>query len=168
MFTVHPLLHDERTGVGVGVALVQEQLVLLVQLGLRHELLIQTSPLLQSLLTVHVLLHPTVDVGVGVGVFVGVLVGVFVGVFVGVPVRTVVGVGVARTNESVQAGSAAFGVTCGTLGATGVVRVSCWLVMKVSAANPTVISEMTNTYQFFFIFFIVNATRYLFRTLQTQ
>ena len=121
VLTVHPLLHEERTGVGVGVALAHEQLLLSVQLGFRQELLTQTSPLLQSLLTVQVLLHPTVDVGVGVGVLLGVL----VGVFVGVPDTTFVGVGVAITNESVHAGSAALGVTCGTLGATGDVRVSC-------------------------------------------
>ena len=56
------------TGVlGVGVATVHVQVVLSVQEGLRHDPEIQTSPLEQSVLTVHPLLHEE-RTGVGVGV----------------------------------------------------------------------------------------------------
>ena len=63
---------------------------------------------------------PGVSVGVGVGVGPGVPVGVGVGVGPGVPVGVGVGVGfVPIVNTSLQLTSVAFGVTWGTVGATG-------------------------------------------------
>lgn len=73
-------------------------------------------------------------VGVGVGPGVAVGVGVAVGPGVGVGVA----VGTARVKESMHAGSAAFGVTCGTVGATGLVVVNFWLVRKTTTASPSV------------------------------
>ncbi len=58
--------------VGVGAAATSQiQFVLSVQLGLRHEPEIHTSPELQSVLTLHPLLHDE-RTGVGVGVAVAV------------------------------------------------------------------------------------------------
>ena len=107
-FTVHPLLHPDNIGVGVGVFCVSShvQLALSVQLVLRQALSLHTSPDEQSAFTVQVSLQPT-RYGVGVSVSVGVLVGV--SVTDGVPDGVVVGV--AKLKDNVHAGSAAFGVT---------------------------------------------------------
>jgi hypothetical protein len=165
-FTVQLLLQPDNAGVGVGVGDAgQVQFDLSVQDGFRHALSVQMRPEVQSAFTVQELLHPT-NMIVGVGVLVGVLVGVFVGVSAGVPVgvsvgvpvvSTPVGVGVpvesVRLNVSVHA-SAAFGVVCGTLGATGVVLVSCWLVRRVTTPSPAVIRVMMMKYQYCLINFI--------------
>lgn len=79
---------------------------------------------------------PGVDVGAGVAVGPGVAVGV--GVAVGPGVGVGVAVGTASVKESVHAGSAALGVTCGTVGATGLVVVSFWLVRNTTAPSPMV------------------------------
>lgn len=55
-------------GVGRASATGQTQLVSEVQDAFLHDPPIHTSPLIQSVLSVHELLQPTVVVGVGVGV----------------------------------------------------------------------------------------------------
>lgn len=90
--------------------------------------------------------------GVGVGVGGGVAVGPAVGVGVGVGVGVAVGVGMANVN--VQADSAALGVTWGTVGATGWVVVSFWLVKNTMTPRPAVNRRMKSMYQYFFIKFI--------------
>lgn len=132
------------SGVGVGVFVaVQEHPVSHVQFGLRHILPEQTSPDTQSVFKEQLSLQ--VASGVGVGVYVGVFVGVFAGV---------VGVGVARLNVSVHAGSAALGVTCGTVGATGFVFISLPLVRRAMAPILNVIRVIVIKYQYFFRNFI--------------
>ncbi len=61
-----------------------------------------------------------------------------------------VGEGAAILNSTIHAGSAALGVACGTVGATGWVVVSFWLVKNTMTASPTVMMEMTRRYQYFF------------------
>ncbi len=93
--------------------------------------------------------------GPGVEVGVGVAVGPGVGVAVGPGVGVGVAVGTARVKESVHAGSAALGVTWGTVGATGLVVVSFWLVRKTTAASPTVNRRMNIMRQYCFRNFIL-------------
>lgn len=102
---------------------------------------------------VGVAVGPGVEVGVGVAVGPGV--GVGVGVAVGPGVGVGVGVATVRVKESVHAGSAALGVTCGTVGATGLVVVSFWLVRNTTAASPTVNRRMNIMRQYCFKNFIV-------------
>lgn len=95
---------------------------------------------------------PATGVGVGVGVDVG---GGGVGVGVGVPVScggVGVGVGVLSTpieNTSLQFISDAFGVTCGTVGATGVVCSNFVLVRYATTPMPMVIIVTSIRYQYF-------------------
>ena len=120
---------------GVGAAVTTSstshvQSVCSVQLALRHIPSKHTNPEAQSVLMTQVLLQLASGglVGVGVAVFAGVPVGVLVGVLAGVPVGVSMGVSVGvlmvRLNDNVQAGAAAFGVACGTVGATGFVVVN--------------------------------------------
>ena len=99
-----------------------------------------------------------VDVGVFVGaligVFVGVLVGVLVGVFVGVPVPgtpVFVGVGVFTVivKDTLQALLTAFGITCGTFGATGFCVSSFVDVKYATTPSPTVMMVTAIKYQYF-------------------
>ena len=80
--------------------------------------------------------------------------GVGVGVAVGPGVEVGVGVGVAMAKASVQAGAAAFGVTWGTVGATGLVVVNFPLVRNTMTAKPIVKRLMNIRCQYFFKAFI--------------
>ena len=79
--------------------------------------------------------------------------GVGVGVVVGEPVG--VGVGVASANVSVHAGSAAFGVTWGTVGATELFCSSFCVVRKMTAPMPPTKRSVNKTFSIFFSFCIV-------------
>ena len=154
-------------GVGVGPAATsQTQFVFVVQDGLRQTLPVHVNPDAQSLVALQLLLQlafagcgvevgpPCCGVGVGVGVAVGPGVGVGVGVAVGPGVEVGVGVGVAMAKASVQAGAAAFGVTWGTVGATGLVVVNFPLVRNTMTAKPIVKRLMNIRCQYFFKAFI--------------
>ncbi len=154
---------------GVGTAAIShEQSVSSVHDGLRHEPSIQTRSDIQSVLMTHdtLQLAREISVGDGVSVLVGVTDGVPVGVLVGVgvfvgvsvPVGVLVGVavivpvgvtvGVVIENVSVQAGSTALGVACGTVGATGLVVVSRWVVRNVIIPSPRVMKKIMTRYQY--------------------
>ncbi len=123
---------DCDNGRGVAVATTQLQSVSFVQDAFLQRLSQHTRLFVQSLLVSHDWLHfgGGVAVAVGNGVLVGVVVGVNVrdGVPVGVSVAVAVAVGggelIATVNGSVHAGSAAFGIACGTVGATGFLTAS--------------------------------------------
>jgi len=93
--------------------------------------------------------------GVPVGVGVGLGPGVLVGVGPGVPVGVGVGVLGVMVNTSLQLVLTAFGVTCGTVGAT-----DCWFsslvdVKYATAPIPTVMTVTKTRYQYFFTKFIL-------------
>jgi hypothetical protein len=92
--------------------------------------------------------------GVIVGVSDGVIVGDSDGVIVGDPVGVSVGDSVVKLNVRVQAGSDALGVTCGTVGATGVLVVNLPLVTSATTPMISVTTVNNSAYQFFLKNFI--------------
>lgn len=94
------------------------------------------------------------SVGVGPGVLVGVgpgvPVGVGVGVGPGVPVRVGVGVLGVMVNTSLQFVLTAWGVACGTVGATDCSVSRRVLVRYATTPIPTVRIVTSNRYQYFF------------------
>lgn len=90
-----------------------------------------------------------VGVAVGAGGDVGVGVGSWVGVGVGAPVEVGVAVGVLMVNLRVQAGTAASGASCGTVGATGCACRSLTVVRYVTTLIPAVMRAIRSKYQYF-------------------
>ena len=91
---------------------------------------------------------------VSVGVLVGVAVGVLVGVPDGVPVLVGVGVFAVMLKDTLHALLTAFGVTCGTFGATDDSLSSLVDVKYATTPTPTVMMVTAIKYQYFFKNFI--------------